>query len=525
MSGLSSVLVAHACTRSVLLFLIVCVCVRIFSACEYVCACVCVCVCVCVSVCLCVCVWKVITDMHDDKGDWIFTEEPTSRGGQVSFAVTLNGSGVIGTGGKWDRAIFSCSPSCSGGQVVFMHRFQLPEGLRYNGLGPRALAHILDLYHKASCDSVEVASPTKEGKQCYSKLGFKFMDKDKDRMQLQWPQTQPQSLTLLSGLLHKGGRGRPSLCNDQAAQKRRVTRTDQQGLAQKMAVLFECILADVNKQYQLDKYPVTLRETMVNMHTEGRSILEECKTTTRDRVLAQAGLNVLEAAGRAHTGTVLGVMSAANSQGKLKNKDMAEITGKSASYLRKCARQVSDGGFSTFGSTNKSAGHKVQALCPTRLNPEFGECKKKDCKLLHDCQCCRNGSRCSAASCKKWNAVKAARADKARVKKASRLTRMAYNEAELVATKAWMTQQNPARSGDQKEICWMVKGRFDFYHEDYRSLPLEHTYACTHNNHAHTYTFVHTHINYHTHQRTWPSKTLPFTQDNHWSSGDHQDCP
>ena len=44
----------------------------------YVRVCVCVCVCVCVSVCLCVCVWKVITDMHDDKGDWIFTEEPTS---------------------------------------------------------------------------------------------------------------------------------------------------------------------------------------------------------------------------------------------------------------------------------------------------------------------------------------------------------------------------------------------------------------------------------------------------------------
>jgi len=43
-------------------------------------------------------------------------------------------------------------------------------------------------------------------------------------------------------------------------------------------------------------------------------------------------------------------------------------------------------------------------------------------------------------------------------------------ELEAVATRRWMLGENPARSGDTKEICWMTKGADDFYHEDYRSV-------------------------------------------------------
>jgi hypothetical protein len=33
-----------------------------------------------------------------------------------------------------------------------------------------------------------------------------------------------------------------------------------------------------------------------------------------------------------------------------------------------------------------------------------------------------------------------------------------------------MEDENPARSGDQQTICWMIKDKEDFYFEDYRSL-------------------------------------------------------
>lgn len=32
-----------------------------------------------------------------------------------------------------------------------------------------------------------------------------------------------------------------------------------------------------------------------------------------------------------------------------------------------------------------------------------------------------------------------------------------------------MREQNPARSGDTRDICWMVASRKEFYHETYRS--------------------------------------------------------
>ena len=246
-------------------------------------------------------------------------------------------------------------------------------------------------------------------------------------------------------------------------------RKDQTGLATKVAKLFEVILLNVNQTHGLDQYPVTLKDTMASMQ-EGGPILDECKKVAQNEIMAQSHVNLVSGSGRAHTSAILGNMATQNQNGKLSTKEVADLTGRSETWIRKCRLAVENNGLGAFGSTSKSGHHKARMLCPTRLDPELGECTTKDCPLLHDCQCCKDGSQCSAAICKKWDTTKALRADKARVKRISKLSRKTCEDAEVVATKNWMTKENPARSGDQKEICWMVKGRFDFYHENYRTV-------------------------------------------------------
>ena len=41
---------------------------------------------------------------------------------------------------------------------------------------------------------------------------------------------------------------------------------------------------------------------------------------------------------------------------------------------------------------------------------------------------------------------------------------------EKTSVKKWFSEENPARSGDKKDICWMVKSKGDFYHENYRNV-------------------------------------------------------
>jgi hypothetical protein len=305
---------------------------------------------------------------------------------------------------------------------------------------------------------------------------------------------------MLASLVRADGPGRRS--SNQTSkqnQKRRVSRNDQGGgIASKVAKFFESVLVSVNKNHGLDLYPLNLKDTLSYMH-EGKLILEESTTSKRTTVLAQSQLDLLGGAGRAHTSAVIGVMAKGNKAGKLSTKEVADITGKSESWIRTCRRTVVENGMGAFGSTSKSGHRKVQSLCPTRLIVELGECTDKDCRLLHDCQRCKDGSQCSASTCKKWDALKALRADKARVARASKLTRASFGEAEAVATQRWMARENPARSGDQKAICWMVKGRFDFYCENFRSLPHTHTpdttLTCTHTrtlSHVHTHTHTHT---------------------------------
>ena len=222
---------------------------------------------------------------------------------------------------------------------------------------------------------------------------------------------------MLSQLLRTGGRGRPARtasANSRSAQRRRVLRTDQAGIATKVAMVFESTLAHVNLVHGLDQFPVTLRDVLSFMQ-EGKPILEECKTTTQNEILAQAQLDLASGTGRAHTSTVLGAMAKSNKKGKLSVKFVAKQTNKSETWVRACRQEVEKNGLGEIGAKSKSGFRKVQRLCPTRLDPALGECLDTDCGLLHDCQLCKDGSQCSASACKNWDAAKALRADKARV--------------------------------------------------------------------------------------------------------------
>ena len=300
---------------------------------------------------------------------------------------------------------------------------------------------------------------------------------------------------MLSNLLRgsapgpKPAEGDPTI--QKKLQKRRVLRKDQTGIAKKVARVFEAIMSRVNQVHGLDEYPLNLRDTLSFMQ-EGTPILEECKAVSQTKVLAQSQLDLLSGAGRANVSAVLGVMAQPNKKGKLKPKEVAALTGKSESWIRACRQGIKSQGLGAFGATSKSLHGKVQKLCPTRLQPEKGECEDQHCRLLHDCQCCKDGSQCAAFACKNWDAGKALRADMARVARISKLSRRTCDEAEPISTQKWMCTENPARSGDKIKVCWMIKGRFDFYHENYRSHKRTHLHDGTHS-HTHTHKHPHTH--------------------------------
>ena len=41
------------------------------------------------------------------------------------------------------------------------------------------------------------------------------------------------------------------------------------------------------------------------------------------------------------------------------------------------------------------------------------------------------------------------------------------------ATRIVFAEDNPARSGDRRDICWMTKTKEDFYYEEYRSIAFQ----------------------------------------------------
>jgi hypothetical protein len=130
-----------------------------------------------------------------------------------------------------------------------------------------------------------------------------------------------------------------------------------------------------------------------------------------------------------------------------------------------------------LATMQRSSSRTTQLLCPSRADVN-GVCVDGEaCTLLHECQCCRKDMlkdgedrEHAAIDCPQWDSAKAKRVNARRVQTASRETHATVSCMESVATRGWFTTQNPARSGDQKAICWMVKGFADFYHEEYRPV-------------------------------------------------------
>ena len=110
--------------------------------------------------------------IDDETGKWTFEEYASNRNGGATWVVNLNDEPLFGGFRQFDKASFSHSLDRCRNQTVKMDRFQLPPHLRYKGYGPKALAHLLQLYKEAGCTKIICPSPTPQGAKCYLKVGF-----------------------------------------------------------------------------------------------------------------------------------------------------------------------------------------------------------------------------------------------------------------------------------------------------------------------------------------------------------------
>ena len=280
----------------------------------------------------------------------------------------------------------------------------------------------------------------------------------------------PRSVSLLDELLlrrtsNKGGKP-ISVGGSRETQRRRVNRT----LSGKVAAVFGAIIADVNKVYGLDLHPLTLKK-VISVDQEVQNLLVASDSSKTNEILAQSCVDMTKSAGRGCNSGVLGTLARKNAKGKVSVNGLAQKTGFSKSYIYACKKKVSEGNLGAFGMTSNSGLNNMQRICPTRLDATLGDCKDENCKFLHECVICNDGSKHCAANCPSgWTKEKAQRAAQKVISKHQHMTRQSVEASELFATRAWTCHENPARSGDQKEIVWMMKGRRDFYDEDYRLL-------------------------------------------------------
>ena len=229
--------------------------------------------------------------------------------------------------------------------------------------------------------------------------------------------------------------------------KRAVHRKEQPGLAIRLAKVFEMLLRKSNVVHNLtDVYPLTIRHVLEHMDG-GSQILESSKQNQEKDVLASAAVELVQKAGHSCKSSVVGVL-ATTSNGSMSATRLADITGVSVSHVYKAKKKAEHGTHGAFFSLQRWGDSKVQQLCPTRLDRSLGACEHgEDCKLLHVCQCCNDGSTCAAFQCNKWSALLAAENDKRRVQKTTKDTRNHCSDLEVYATKVLMEKLAPARSG------------------------------------------------------------------------------
>jgi hypothetical protein len=259
------------------------------------------------------------------------------------------------------------------------------------------------------------------------------------------------------------------------AQHRRVTRTGgsssrQGGLAVQCAAVLEEMLRRVNKVHCLTLYPLTLADTLKHL-PEGRELQRQHKQAKTPIVWKQACAAIVNEAGRGLKESVTGVLGRSLSEGHVPMQEISAVTGQTQRFCRKAIATAKNGHLGAFAALSKSGSRAMQALCPSRAQLGGVCVAGTACELLHECQCCRVGPRQNhaASACPAWSLTKCNKINAARKTTALKVTKDNTPTTERIATQTWFGTENPARSGDQQAICWMVKGFTDFYHEDYRS--------------------------------------------------------
>jgi hypothetical protein len=249
-------------------------------------------------------------------------------------------------------------------------------------------------------------------------------------------------------------RGRPA-SSDTTYVRRRVLRNEVKnpGYAQRTARIFERLILAVNDVHRLQSAPMTIRHVLERMH-EGRTILKQAQISEEEKVLAQAALEITNAAAGACKGDAVGILAKGNDMGKLPTRTVSQLVNMAQSTVRGYRREEEKG--IRDESTFKSLG-RAPALDASNGGDEEG-----DNKVMREMECVNSS-----------DAAQDVNLDRKRSRKARRkLKRNAYPKelGEKAATRKWMKAQNPSRSGDKRSICWMVKGKEDFYSEDYRSV-------------------------------------------------------
>ena len=160
---------------------------------------------------------------------------------------------------------------------------------------------------------------------------------------------EERSVKLLTDLLRPRGGRRPDIHNVTAV-KRRVNRKG--GHADRVAKIFESVIAAVNDVHSLAAHPLTLRAVLART-AEGNSILGEGHVAKEALVLAQVAVDTAGVAGRACKSAVTGLMAKKNTAGQLSTKHVAAVTQQSQSHVSACRRAAENDNFGTFAVLNK----------------------------------------------------------------------------------------------------------------------------------------------------------------------------
>ena len=277
--------------------------------------------------------------------------------------------------------------------------------------------------------------------------------------------------------LFAASRGRVPTTQTLQLQKRRVQRltTKQPGLAFRTAGFFDAVLRSLNAKHGLDKYPLRLPDIIKHM-TAGEAVMEEIRAPLVRKAAELQGAikDLTTSAGRGVRQSVVSAFARSKSLGSMSTRELSDTIGQSPRYVLKAKEFSATGNLGVFGNTSRTSRRTAQLLCPSRADPCYGKCEQGDaCTFMHACPSCHEDH--AAADCPRWNQARSKQYEARRLNKATGIQRNLVSASEGVATRDWMVGMNPAKSGDQKEICWMVKGFSDFYHEDFHTVKAQMT--------------------------------------------------